>query len=508
MIIRKIAGKRRAKVKSELYKKAIQDIESDRKRFLSIRECCELLSVDPSTVKLPQGASREDVFTCICAWDYYLIPGCLYAALPLYANLSSDKAMERGAKVLLTDKQEQDYPCIIVDDVMAAYCKLCGHIREQSSFKTVAVTGSVGKTTTKDMIKAVFSQRYKTFCDVENNNMATLVGYLVQHIPNGTEAYIQEVHEGDPGSAESISKIIHPDVAVITNIGESHLGNFGSYDDLVKGVTDITAAMPKDGIVVIDGDDAPSVSAPWDKKVVKISVKNQTADYYAEKIQTTEDGLVFNIAYSGGRIEAVLNMYGAHNVTDALLAFAAGVESGVSAEQAVRGLQSYVPKGMRQNVVKAGNRILYIDCFNAAVKSMRTALDTLGELSVKQGGKRIAVLGDMAELGEDAASMHRRVGEIAAISNLDTLICYGPLSAGMAEEARKFSRLKVFHTESMTELNRLVKEQVGPNDAVLFKAGHSTNLIATVKANYPLTYFKAIYIDRLQRHFARTSSLK
>ena len=508
MVLRKIAAKRRAKVKGELYQKALHDIKSDRKRFLSIRECCELLGVDPITVKLPQDASIEDVFTCICAWDYYLIPGCLYAALPLYANLSPETAMQRGAKVLLTDKQEQEYPCIIVPDVMAAYCKLCGYIREQANFKTIAVTGSVGKTTTKDMVKSVFIQGYKTFCDVENNNMATLVGYLVQHIPNGTEAYIQEVHEGDPGSAESISKIIHPHVAVITNIGESHLGNFGSYEGLVKGVTDITAAMPKNGIVVIDGDDVPSVTAPWDKKVIRVSVTDHTADYYADIIQITENGLVFDIVYSGGRIEAVLHMYGAHNVTDALLAFAAGIESGLTAEQAVQGLKSYAPKGMRQNVVRAGNRLLYIDCFNAAVKSMKTALETLGELPVKQGGKRIAVLGDMAELGEDSKAMHRKVGEIAAASNLDTLICYGPLSSGMAEEARKSSKLKVFHTESMTELNRLVKEQVGSNDAVLFKASHSTNLIATVKANYPWTYFKAIYIDRLQRHFARTSSLK
>ena len=139
---------------------------------------------------------------------------------------------------------------------------------------------------------------------------------------------------------------------------------------------------------------------------------------------------------------------------------------------------------------------------------MKTALNTLGELPVKDGGKRVAVLGDMAELGDDSAAMHREVGKIAADSRLDTLICYGPLSAGMAEEAGKSSRLKVFHTEKMTELNKLVKENIGPNDAVLFKASHSTNLIATVKANYPLTYFKAIYVDRLQRHFARTSSLK
>lgn len=507
MLLKKIAAKRRAKVKSDLYQKALKDINTNRQRFLSIRECCELLDVDPESIKLSEG-NADDVFTCICAWDYYLIPGSLYAALPLYANLSPEKAMERGAKVLLTDRQQSDYPCIVVHDVMAAYCKLCGHIREQSHYRTVAVTGSVGKTTTKDMVRSVFTQGFKTFCDVENNNMATLVGYLVQHIPNETKAYIQEVHEGDPCSAESISRIIHPDVAVITNIGESHLGNFGSYEALVKGVTDITAGMPESGMVIIDGDDEPSATAPWNRKVIKVSVKDSSADYHAENIRTTDNGLVFDIVYGNERIAAELHMYGDHNVSDAMLAFAAGVESGISPERAIQGLKGYEPKGMRQNVVKAGNRTLYIDCFNAAVKSMKTALDTLGELPVKQEAKRVAVLGDMAELGEDSEAMHREVGRIAAASNIDALICYGPLSHEMAKEAEKARTIKVFHTESMADLNRLVKENVGPNDAILFKASHATNLIATVKANYPITYFKAIYLDRLQRHFARTSTLK
>lgn len=507
-LLKKVAAKRRARVKEDLYKKALRDMETDKCRFLSIRDCCDILEVQLSSVRLTSEISPDDLFTCICAWDYYLIPGCLYAALPLYANLTPKEAVERGAKVLLTDKQEGDYPCIIVHDVMDAYCKLCSYIQNVINPKTVAITGSVGKTTTKDMVKSVFTQTQNTFCDVENNNMATLIGYLVQHIPDNTDVYIQEVHEGDPRSAASISKIIHPDVAVITNIGESHLGNFGSYENLVKGVTDITAGMQENGIVVIDADDKTSALAPWDRQVVKVSIKDRTVDYFAENIKTNENGLTFDIVYPKGRISAEIHMFGVHNVTDALLAFAAGVESGVTPENAVLGLKKYAPSGMRQNVVKAGNRTLYIDCFNAAVKSMKTALDTLDELPLKPGAKRIAVLGDIAELGDSAESMHREVGRLAADSGINLLICYGPLSAYMAEEAKKRRDLKVLHTENVTQLNRFVRENIDKNDVVLFKASHSTNLIATVRANYPLTYFKAIYLDRLQRHFARTSSLK
>lgn len=507
MLLRKIAARRRAKVKRKLYQKAIKDIKLQRGFFLSVRECCEILDVDISSVKLSK-VSIDDVFTCICAWDYYLIPGSLYAALPLYANLTPGEAMANGAKALLTNKQEADYPCIIVSDVMAAYCKLCGHIRKMYSCKAIAITGSVGKTTTKDMVKSVFMQKKKIFCDVENNNMATLVGYLAQHIPKKTEVYIQEVHEGDPGSAESISRIIYPDIAIITNIGESHLGNFASYDKLVKGVTDITDGMPQNGIVIINSDDAPSVNADWNRKVIKVSIRDPSADYFAEKIITTEDGLVFKIKYPDGCINVKLHMYGKHNVTDALLAFAAGVESGIEPDMVVKGLGGYHAKGMRQNIVKNGTRTLYIDCFNAAVKSMKMALDTLGELPVKQGSKRIAVLGDMAELGEDSDTMHREVGKFVAEFNINVLIAYGPLSKNIAEEAKKSGNIKVFHTTNLAELNKLVRTNVGSRDVVLFKASHSTNLIATVRANYPVIYFKTIYLDRFKRHFARTSSFK
>ncbi|WP_455438283.1 UDP-N-acetylmuramoyl-tripeptide--D-alanyl-D-alanine ligase [Hungatella hathewayi] len=508
MPLKKIASIRRAKVKKELYKKAQRDMKKDRCHFLSIRECCDILDVDPVSVKLINKKNLDEIFTSICAWDYYLIPGSLYAALPLYAKLSPDEAMKRGAKALLTDRQESDYPCIIVSDVMEAYCRLCGYIESRTDSKTIAITGSVGKTTTKDMVKMVCTQQYKTFCDVENNNMATLVGYLVQHIPADCEYYVQEVHEGDPDSARSISQIIHPNVAVITNIGESHLGNFSSYEGLIKGVTDITYGMAKDGVVIIDGDDVSSVSAHWDRKVIKVSVTDPSADYFATDIKIGKDGLTFNIVFGTHNVAAKLHMYGVHNVTDVLLAFAAGVESGVSPEKAVQGIKSYIPRGMRQNVVHVGKRTLYIDCFNAAVKSMKTALYTLCELPLKADAKRIAVLGDMAELGKDSESMHREVGRIVADSFIDVLICYGKFSAGMADEARKSSSLQVFHTENMAELNKLVKEHVGPKDVVLFKASHTTNLIATVRANFPFTYFRAIYMERLHRHFVRTSCLK
>jgi UDP-N-acetylmuramoyl-tripeptide--D-alanyl-D-alanine ligase len=114
----------------------------------------------------------------------------------------------------------------------------------------------------------------------------------------------------------------------------------------------------------------------------------------------------------------------------------------------------------------------------------------------------------MAELGNDSDAMHREVGKMAAQSNLNVLICYGPLSAGMAEEAKQANRLKVFHTKDISELNKLVKENVGPNDAVLFKASHATNLIAAVRANYPLVYFKTFTLDQLRRQIVRASILK
>ncbi len=508
MIINKIAAKRRVQVRKKLLKAALQNMKTERWRYLSLREVCDLLDVALETVKVKPGTDPDAPFTNICAWDYYLLPGCLYAALPLYANLTPQKAMARGAAALLTDQQIEDFPCVVVPDVMQAYCRLCGAIKNRMDTRTIAVTGSVGKTTTKDMVQAVCSRKYKTFCDVENNNMTTLVGYLVQRIPADCGCYIQETHEGDPGAAESVSHILRPGIAVVTNIGESHLGNFGSYAGLIKGVTDITAGMPADGVVILDADDELSATAAWDRRTIRVSLKDPSADYYADNIQTTQVGLKFDIVHGGICTPVELKMSGLHNVTDAMLAFAAGIQAGVSPEQAVQGIGSYTPRGMRQNIVHDRSRTIYIDCFNASVKSMQSALQTLCQLPLKEKARRVAVLGDMAELGEDSETMHRKVGAMAAEAGVDVLICYGENSAAMAREARNSQTLRVFHTTSMRELTELIRRQVGASDAVLFKASHSTNLAAAIKACYPVTYFRAIYVDRIRRHFARTSSLK
>lgn len=507
-LLKIIAAKRRDKIRANLYNSIKRKMQTDSDKFLSIRDVCFILNIDLSSVQLSENIDPDEKLTGICAWDFYLLPGSLYAALPLYANLQADKAIEKGARVLLTDKQEGDYPCIVVSDVMTAYCKLCEVIRRRANPRTIAITGSVGKTTTKDMVRSICTQKFNVFCDSENNNMITLVGYLVQRIPRDCDCYVQEVHEGDAGSAENISKMIHPDIAIITNIGESHIGNFDSYEGFIKGVADITTGMPQNGLVVIDADDRSSVNVPWDRRVVKVSVKDPSVDYYAKNIRTTNRGLRFDIVFSKKKTSIELHMYGVHNVTDALLAFAAGVEAGVPPEKAAQGLKKYKPRGMRQNIIKVRNRILYIDCFNAAVKSMKTALDTLEDLPVKRGGKRIAVLGDIAELGDASEMMHREVGKMVAKANIDVLICYGLFAANIAEEAKCSDKLKVFYTDNLWELNELVKKNVGVHDAVLFKASHATNLIAAVKANYPSAYFRAVILDRLYRQMIRVATLK
>lgn len=500
--------KYREAVRKQMYRSTIADMKKNPERYLSIRKVCELLNVEPDGIRFPEGTNLDTCFTGICAWDNYLIPGALYAALPLYGKMTPEQAFARGAKAIITEHQVEEYPCVVVPDIMKAYCLLCGHIQQKYSPYTVAITGSVGKTTTKDMVNCVFSQAFNTFCDVENNNMTTLVGHMIQRMPTDCDCYIQEVHEGDPGSAHNISRIIHPNVAVITNIGESHLGNFGSYEGLIKGVTDITAGMNADGVVVINGDDAFSVNASWDRRTVRVSISDYSADYYAENISPDGDGMAFDIVYDDKRIATKIHMKGDHNVTDALLAFAAAVESKISPERAVEGLQMYRPKGMRQNIVRKGKRTLYIDCYNAAVKSMQTAIDTLCGLELDCGAKRIAVLGDMAELGEESGLLHRKVGTYAANAKLDKLICFGPSSVDMADAAKENGSLQVFHTESREELNALVKKHVGKKDAVLFKASHTTDLASTIKAVYPFTYYTVIFKDRLRRHFARTASLK
>lgn len=462
-------------------------------RFLSLRQVCDLLGLDVGTVRTARFPLSDRPLPLITAWPVGVMKGSVFVHLPEDDPVLCDEAMRNGASLIISNVQVKDYPCVLVPDATAAYVRLCAALKERRPIRTVAVTGSIGKTTTKEMVGEVYRQHFRhTFANPDNTNMYYMIGHFTQLLPSDCDRYIQECHEGDPGSARTISQMIEPDIAIVTNIGLSHAMRFKDVDDLIGEVAQISAGMPLNGKVIVNADDENSVRADLGRPVVTVGIVDQTADYVAENIRTDETGTDFIIRSSDGAENVRLNILGEHNVYNALLTWAAARADQIPADRIVAGLANYRPRGVRQNTVKAGrNNTVYIDCYNASPASMRSALSTLA--SNPSHGRRLAVLGNMEELGATSVQEHQAIGALVAESSIDTLITYGDKAKDIAASALEHgSRLLVRHAEDFAELVSLVKETVKPGDAVLLKASHSMGFENLLKKAFPDAYARHV----------------
>jgi UDP-N-acetylmuramyl pentapeptide synthase len=398
--------------------------------------------------------------------------------------------MQRGALVLITDQCYSDYPCIVSKDPIKTYARLCQYYRDlQPRVKVTAVTGSIGKTTTKNMIAEVYKTCFRTSYTEENNNTKTTVGFAVQHIPDWAEMMVQEVHEGEPNETQWISLMLHPEVAVITSIDNSHFQFFGSADKIIEECCAVTKYMSETGIVIVNKDEFTRFDLLSGRRVMTISLDDETADVYASNIELDNDGLTFivHVKDNGTCFRVRLNsIFARHNVICALYAFTAGYCQGVPTESIIRGLSNYRTSGIRQNIIKtSGGVTLYVDCYNAVAKSMKSAIDACDSIPVS--GKRIAVLGDIAEVGDLSDSMHREVISYINESKFDMLLIIGDKMKMAAEAVTNRNSLLIQSFDNRTVLSDCLRDVTAKGDLVLFKASNASNLKECVLMVWPET---------------------
>ena len=394
----------------------------------------------------------------------------------------ADVAIKKGATLLIATKQIRNYPCLIVDNIKDAYVKLCRYRRDMFSVQTVAVIGSIGKTTTKDLIASALGKS-ETHASPQSFNVWTVTGDIIQGINKSHQFYVQEVSEGSNTgtNAETCSQMINPNVAVITKISQAHMESFGTVENIIKACFGITKDMDEDGILVINGDDPYQVSYQITHKTLSYAIENPEADFRAINIEYIYDvenlGISFTIAHKDERTSLRINHFGKHNVYCALAAFATAKILGLSDVEIQNNIRTSKPNGIRSRVVNCGKNSLYIDCYNAEYISMKAAIETLSLFENKQQTfKRIAVLADINELGEEIASTHQKIGQVVLDSKIDVLICFGSLSKIIADTVKEKPSIKVFHTESIDEASISLLQVVEPHDIILFKGSRSMKL--------------------------------
>ncbi|ALA57054.1 UDP-N-acetylmuramoyl-tripeptide--D-alanyl-D-alanine ligase [Nitrospira moscoviensis] len=370
-------------------------------------------------------------------------------------------------------------------DPLFAYQQLATHHRSRFEIPVVAVTGSNGKTTTKDMVASVMAHRWKILKTEGNLNNRIGVPQTLFRLNARHEGAVIEMGVDNLGQTTRLCEIVRPTIGIITNIGPDHLEFFGSMDGSAQAKAELLDLLPSDGTAVLNRDDPyyDYLASRARCRVISFGFSSR-ADVRATDVKSdARDGTVFRLLLPGKvrHIIVHIRVQGAHNVTNALAAAAVGSVLGLPGAVIAQGLARFRPAAMRSQIVVSQGVKIINDCYNANPASMKAAVQLLAQ--TEGAGRKIAVLGDMLELGPGAATMHEEVGGFAARQGIDRIVACGPLARSLAEGARRAGMDKDRIVEVPDAAGAAaVKDLIKPGDVVLVKGSRGMKLEQVVQA--------------------------
>lgn len=426
---------------------------------------------------LPQ-MQAQATLADVCTDTRKIQPGSLFVCLRgerFDGHSFASQAAQLGAAALLVDHPvDADVPQLVVTDTGKALLQLAGWYRRRFQLPVVGLTGSVGKTTTKEFIALVLGAKYNTLKTQGNLNNEIGVPQMLFRLEDSHTAAVIEMGMNHFGEISRLTRAVAPTVGLITNIGVSHIENLGSRAGILQAKLEILEGMAPDAplIVNMDNDMLRTVKL-GDRPLLTFAIDDPSADFTATDIAEQGSTTTFTVHHSTFTQPVTIPTVGIHNVYNALAAMAVGYVTGVDPAAAASALANYVPAGMRQNLVQVGGVQVIEDCYNASPDSMRAALQTLGKLPVH---RRYAVLGAMLELGDYAKEAHTQVGKMAAENGIDGVLAYGADAAYIVEAAKQagLENARLFDTKEA--LAQALAQQVQPGDGVLFKGSRGMHL--------------------------------
>jgi UDP-N-acetylmuramoyl-tripeptide--D-alanyl-D-alanine ligase len=405
------------------------------------------------------------------------------------------QAYELGAVAVLWQRDHtlmpdlDEIPVILVDDTLLALQQLASSYRKQLPVRVIGITGSNGKTSTKDMVASVMASRFRVLKTKGNlNNHIGLPQTLLQ-MDEATEIAVVEMGMSGRGEIELLSKMACPDAVIITNVGEAHMLQLGSRKEIARAKFEIMAGLRDEGALIYHGDE------PLLRELIRVSNKHvqvisfgseaKDNDYCPSDIRIEADQTHFAVSVRG-KLELMsdlaIPLLGRHNVINALAAIAVAKFFGLDESSIRSGLQQTIPTGMRIELLQASNGLTILnDAYNASPASMKAALLLLDEL---QGFRhKIVVLGDMLDLGPRSESFHRDIGKLLNSLSFDYIFTFGEMAAYIADECRaKYTPDRVVVTTDKAELANLIATIAMPQDIVLVKASRGKRLEELVEA--------------------------
>lgn len=402
------------------------------------------------------------------------------------------KALDNGAMGVIVqdvklDKHDiepyQDKVIIEVENTLQALYKLASYKRDIYDVPVIAITGSVGKTSTKDLVANVVAQKYKICKTIGNNNNNIGMPFTILNAPNYIEAFVLEMGMNHFGEIHLLSKIAKPNICIITNIGTSHIGNLGSRENILKAKLEILDGA-KNPYMIINNDN--DLLHKWYKENKdKINVKTygiyEKSDIQAEEIELYENGSKYNTYVKNKKENIKVPVGGEHFVLNSLCAIAVGELLNIENDAIKRGIETFSLTKNRMEIIELKNGIRLInDAYNSSVESVKASLAYMNHM---KANRRIAVLGDILETGEFALALHKEIGEIICENQVDILICSGENAKYIVESAKEkgFNEKNIYYFENREEIANLLKQIVQSEDVILFKASNGMRFFDIVE---------------------------
>ena len=432
-----------------------------------------------------RGGSPDTLVTRVCTDSRQAQAGDLFFAIAgerFDGHAFLPEVAGKGAAALVVDEAKAPAvdlgcPVLMAGNARQALAQLAARYRADFDLPIVAVAGSNGKTTTKELLASVLQQKFPTLRSEASFNNDIGVPVTLLKLETSHRAAVLEAGTNHPGELAPLLGLIQPRLGVLTSLGREHLEFFGDMDGVVREEGALAEALASDGKLFLNGDSEWVAPVARRAQAEVVSVGMSAANQWrVTDLRPDEQGLTFKAAsprpeFSG---QYRVNLLGRHQALNALLAVAVGAELGVDPEQARRGLAGCQPPKMRLQFWESQGVRVLDDCYNANADSTRAALQTLRDLHT--GGRRIAVLGDMAELGKHSAAAHAEIGRYAAETGIDRLMAVGRWAHHTAAAARAAGLSDVSEFEDVTAASPALKEAVRLGDLVLLKASRATGL--------------------------------
>ncbi|MBX9097362.1 UDP-N-acetylmuramoyl-tripeptide--D-alanyl-D-alanine ligase [Streptococcus gordonii] len=393
-------------------------------------------------------------------------------------------AFAQGAAATLSERPAAEGAYILVDDVLTAFQRLAQYYLEKMQVDVLAVTGSNGKTTTKDMLAQLLTTTYKTYKTQGNYNNEIGLPYTVLHMPEDTEKLVLEMGQDHLGDIHLLSELAKPKTAIVTLVGEAHLEFFGSRAEIAQGKMQIADGLKKDGLLIVPADKIVNEFLPADCKLVRFG---PDADIFLTRLEERKDSLSFECNFLEQRID--LPVTGKYNATNAMIAAYAALQEGVSEAAIAQAFSELELTRNRTEWKKAGNGAdILSDVYNANPTAMRLILETFSTIPANPGGRKLAVLADMKELGADSKSMHGSMITSLNPEIVTDLFLYGQDMEALYDYAKEIYPpgkvhyfIKNDEKDQFEQLTKAVRENLTPADQILLKGSNSMNLAKLVE---------------------------